>query len=130
MSPRRRHSGRGSALSRRAFLALYVGGTAALLLPRVAFSASGLPIFAALAAGAILSELWLARRGLPLDRRWLWRALAVYPPAFLTWTMSHAGQPLCDPQSLLQGHALWHVLTALSPGALYLYFLSGPEGVV
>jgi hypothetical protein len=109
--------------SRRTFLALYLGTTVLLLVPRVAFDAFGMPIFVGLATAAGLCELLVARRGVPVDRRWLWLALGIYAPALLTWRMSHVGQPLCDPHSLLQGHALWHVLTAASPGALYLYFL-------
>jgi hypothetical protein len=28
--------------------------------------------------------------------------------------LSRTGDPLCNPDSLLQGHAVWHVLTALA----------------
>jgi hypothetical protein len=31
---------------------------------------------------------------------------------------------VCDPDGLLQGHAVWHILTAASAGLLYLYYRS------
>ncbi len=120
-------------LTRRSFALSYFVATSLLLVPRVVFGVLGMPIFMLLIAGAVASEVLLSvpasvrglgRRRTPrLDRRWLWAALAVYVPAFAVWDMSHAGHALCDPHSLLQGHAAWHVLTALSPGALYLYFV-------
>ena len=43
------------------------------------------------------------------------------------WSMSHAGGKLCDPTSLLQGHAAWHILNAAVNGLVYLYLLSQRE---
>lgn len=39
--------------------------------------------------------------------------------AFAIWNMWKDDSPLCDPQSLLQGHAIWHILDA---GAAYYLF--------
>jgi len=58
------------------------------------------------------------------DRRWLAVAALTFVVAFAIWRASHTGGPLCDPHSLLQGHAVWHVLTAASAGALYLFYRS------
>lgn len=107
------------------FLALFLGLAAALLVPRVVFGVLGFEIFAGLVAAVLLSEILVARSALRVERRWLWLSLALYPPALAVWWLSLSGRPLCDPSSLLQGHALWHLITALSPGALYLYFRSG-----
>ena len=41
--------------------------------------------------------------------------------------LSRTGAPLCRPDSLLQGHALWHVLTAVG-AALWLACWSKPGG--
>ena len=76
-------------------------------------------------AAVILSEILVATSRLHVRRRWLWASLAVYVPALGVWWLSLSGRWLCEPASLLQGHALWHVLTALSPGMLYLYFRNG-----
>jgi hypothetical protein len=112
-------------LSQRQFIALFLGLTAALLVPRVVFGTLGFEIFAGLATATLLSEALVARSSLRVQRRWLWVSLILYVPALGVWWLSLSGHPLCDPASLLQGHALWHVITALSPGALYLYFRNG-----
>ena len=41
--------------------------------------------------------------------------------------LSRTGAPLCRPDSLLQGHALWHVLTAVG-AALWLACWPDPAG--
>lgn len=112
-------------LTRRQFLGLFLGLTAVLLVPRVAFGVLGFEIFAALATTVLLSEVLVARSSLHVQRRWLWVSLLLYIPALGVWWFSLSGHWLCDPASLLQGHALWHIITALSPGALYLYFRNG-----
>ena len=40
------------------------------------------------------------------------------------WTAAKTGGPLCRPESLAQGHALWHVLDALAAWFLYRFFAS------
>lgn len=112
-------------LSQKQFVALFLGLTAALLVPRVVFGILGFEIFAGLVTAALLSEVLVARSSLRVQRQWLWVSLTLYPPALGLWWFSLSGHPLCNPASLLQGHALWHVITALSPGALYLYFRNG-----
>jgi hypothetical protein len=37
---------------------------------------------------------------------------------------SRTGGFLCDPDSLLQGHAVWHLLCAGTTGSIYLYHRS------
>ena len=112
-------------LTKTQFLALFIGLTAVLLVPRVVFDVLGFEIFAALVGAVLLSEILVARSPLRVQQSWLWVSLALYPPALGVWWLSLSGHLLCEPASLLQGHALWHVITALSPGALYLYFWSG-----
>jgi hypothetical protein len=41
--------------------------------------------------------------------------------------LTRTGAPLCRPESLLQGHALWHVLTAAGAGAWLLRWAPAPE---
>jgi hypothetical protein len=113
------------SLSKTQFLALLLGLTAVLLVPRVVFDVLGLEIFAGLVGAVLLSEILVARSPLRIQRTWLWVSLVLYLPALGVWCLSLSGHVLCEPASLLQGHALWHVITALSPGALYLYFRNG-----
>jgi hypothetical protein len=58
------------------------------------------------------------------DRRWLAVGAITFVVAFAIWYASHTGGPLCAPHSPIQGHAVWHVLTAASAGALYLFYRS------
>lgn len=43
--------------------------------------------------------------------------------AFFFWCLDKF-QIVCNPQSLIQGHAAWHSLTALATAFVYFYFLS------
>ena len=43
---------------------------------------------------------------------------------FALWLPSQTGGPLCDPDSLLQGHAAWHLLPAATTGCFYVYWCS------
>jgi hypothetical protein len=44
--------------------------------------------------------------------------------AALVWA-ADLGHVWCDPASLLQGHALWHLLTAAAAGAAFAYYRAG-----
>jgi hypothetical protein len=44
--------------------------------------------------------------------------------AFVVWSLGKDGGPLCDPQSLLQPHAVWHLLDALAAWLLFRYYAS------
>ena len=43
--------------------------------------------------------------------------------AFLIWNLDQNGQ-LCSPESLIQGHAIWHLLGALALWFAFLYYRS------
>lgn len=44
--------------------------------------------------------------------------------AFGIWNMWKNDSPMCDPQSLIQGHAIWHLLDALAAYFLFRYYAS------
>lgn len=78
--------------------------------------------FTALLLTAVVVEVVLWRRaptrgGPRTDLRWGAAALAVLVVAFAIWNLTKTHG--CDPHSLLQGHAAWHLLDAL---AAYLLF--------
>ena len=59
----------------------------------------------------------LARRGrraawIPRRRAAYLSALAAVAAGSVCWWLGRTGGPLCDPDSLLQGHGAWHLLTA------------------
>lgn len=126
-------------LSERAFLTLYgvgAGGCAAWF---ALFGGSSIPLFGALVAGTCLLEILLVvplrrlrlgrRREVHGPRRYLLVAVGCFAVALAVWVPSRTGGPLCDPTSLWQGHALWHLLSAGSAGAVYLYFLGEPAAL-
>ena len=53
-----------------------------------------------------------------------WLGFGSYISAFIIWNLSLEDGLLCDPASLMQGHALWHILTACSIGFFYIYLRS------
>ena len=64
---------------------------------------------------------WAPRRLQPNRVPWFWAGMGSLALAFLVWNLSRTGGPWCDPESLLQGHALWHFLTAATIWCLYRY---------
>lgn len=68
--------------------------------------------------------------------RYLWRptgsrsvvftvcALVSFALAFVAWRLSLTGAPLCDPGSLIQGHALWHLLCAVTTVYLFMAYMN------
>ena len=120
--------------SNRRFLAFYLVATTVLMLPRILYGPAGVPLFAVVFALWLVIEACVAirnrrradRPALPFtrDRRWLFAYLATSVVAFAIWSVSHAGGVLCDPESLVQGHAAWHVLNAIAFALLYPYLRS------
>ena len=71
-------------------------------------------------------ELCLYLRTCPVTRKvgWLGLAAGVFLVALLIWRLSHTGGLLCFPESVFQGHAVWHLLCAVSTAAIYVYYQS------
>lgn len=89
------------------------------------------PFFAgtliSLALLQLLPENTLAKVGgtkRALQSRWLVIALSFFSLAVIIWTKSATGKSLCNPDSLLQGHAAWHLLSAAMTIAIHFYLLS------
>jgi predicted membrane channel-forming protein YqfA (hemolysin III family) len=68
----------------------------------------------------------VAGRGRTVVHRipWFWAGIVTFLAANVVWNLSRTGRPWCDPESLLQGHALWHLLTAATVWCLYRYLLA------
>jgi hypothetical protein len=87
------------------------------------FQSWGNVVFGALLLKAIVVEVLLWRRGPERTRlRYGAGAVAAIGLAFAIWNASQHG--LCDPDSLLQGHAAWHLLCALSAYLLFRLWAS------
>ena len=63
-------------------------------------------------------------RHLNHDSRWLFASLMAFMLAFVIWNLTKTGTSFCDPQSLIQGHGLWQVLSAVSLYFLFKFYLS------
>ena len=65
-----------------------------------------------------IDEIKLERTHTP----YFWAGFGSYLIATIIWEPSRTDGPLCDPDSLLQGHALWHLLGAVAMWCFYKYF--------
>ena len=79
-------------------------------------------IFMALLAWFLyrLDEIKLQRTHTP----YFWCGSAAYLLASFIWRASQKGGSICEPDSLLQGHALWHILGAVAMFCFYRYFMT------
>jgi hypothetical protein len=75
-----------------------------------------------LVLAAALEVLIMLRRETRARRGYAYTSLASILLAFAIWNAAKAW--LCDPRSLIQGHAIWHVLCAVSAYYLYRYYAS------
>lgn len=78
-------------------------------------------VFGGLVAGIGVLEavIHFRRPDLESRRRYSLGAAGAFLLAFAIWLPSRTGGPLCDPDSLVQGHAVWHLLCAVSVWLLY-----------
>ncbi len=87
-------------------------------------------LFAVVLIIAIMLELVFARPRRPRVRTGYYLAgLIANIVAFSTWNLDQRGQ-LCSPDSLLQGHAIWHLLGAVALWFAFLYYRSEERLVV
>jgi hypothetical protein len=100
---------------------LVVGGLVAVLylLPEVRRS-----LFAVVLIAAILLELIFARpRRVGVQLSYYVAGIVTKAIAFGIWNLDQHGL-VCSPQSLLQGHAIWHLLGATSLWLTFCYYRS------
>ena len=86
---------------------------------------AGNAVFALLLLTGLAMEVVLRTRGAnQLDLRWGIASVATLLVAFTIWNTGKDGGPLCEPQSLLQPHAAWHLLDAVAAWLLFRYYVS------
>jgi len=78
-------------------------------------------IFGFLMVAVIAVEAAIARRGQHRSATRLQIAIALLGIGFALWIFDYT-RILCQPESWMQGHAMWHVLGALAAWYLYLYY--------
>jgi Ceramidase len=114
-------------LSPLVFTATYIGTNVLLLYMQMAVPGARRYVFALLLIGVLGVELY-QRHTAPVfaETKWLWRALGIFAAAFVIWILDIT-KAACAPNSIVQGHAIWHLLGAVSAYCLYLYFKSERE---
>jgi hypothetical protein len=58
------------------------------------------------------------------EKKWGIFGLISLITAFIIWNFWKNDSPLCDPYSLIQGHAIWHLLDALAVFFLFRFYVS------
>jgi len=121
-------------LSERFFYSSYFLSSFAFILIAIFTHDLSSKIFPAVAALlislAILQSISLEKISLgrkeskQFEARWLAYAIGFFIVAVVIWRLSDSGQPFCYPDSLLQGHAAWHLLSACMTICIHFYLLS------
>ncbi len=92
----------------------FVGLNAALMLAQVTTPSLRRLAFGVLLVSALLVEGRASRKG----RKWLAMGASLMAVAFVIWLLD-LWRVVCAPDSLLQGHAVWHLLGAGAAACLY-----------
>lgn len=88
-----------------------------------AFGNRGNSAFAVLLGIALVGEVVLAlRRSARQDVGWGVAALLAFAGSFGVWNLGKVGSPWCDPHSLFQWHAVWHVGCAVAAYLLFRHY--------
>jgi hypothetical protein len=102
----------------------YVCGNVVLLAVLLYAPAARRYLFAALVLGVIALEVIIrVRRRVASDRRYFVTAVAAMATGFAIWVLDIT-RTVCAPSSLVQGHAMWHVLSASAVLLIFLYYRS------
>ncbi|MCB1246984.1 MAG: hypothetical protein KDB69_06955 [Acidimicrobiia bacterium] len=73
---------------------------------------------AGLVVAIVVSDVMIRRHGGIDAPRW-WIAVVAMSAAVAAFVMGRTAGPLCDPGSVVQGHALWHMLSAVALGSYF-----------
>jgi uncharacterized membrane protein SirB2 len=115
---------RVSALSNRQFVLAYLAFNTILVYALLQHPAWRRYIFAAIVLATLLPEYRVRTQKKPqINGAFLQAAWWTLVAAFVIWILDIT-KLLCDPNSWIQGHALWHLLGAVAAGWLYLYYRS------
>ena len=78
-----------------------------------------------LVGGMILEICNKYVRGTKISAVWGWLSVFTILFSFFIWTISRTQESwFCDPHSLIQGHAIWHLLDALAAYFLFVFYAS------
>lgn len=82
-------------------------------------------IFGVFLIVGILFEILNARRkSVDIEKKWVFATSITFIVAFAIWHIGLNENPWCRPYSLLQAHAIWHMLDALAAYFLFRLYVS------
>jgi hypothetical protein len=117
-------------LSDRQSIQLYVGVVIALGLILLAVPEVRRSLYAVVLVSAIIFELSFARPLRPGVRIGFYASgILAKAVAFTVWNLDQRGT-LCAPGSLVQGHAIWHLLGATALWLTFLYYRSEQQPMI
>ena len=100
---------------------LILGGTGVAVTAVLLVWPSSTNVVAATALVALIAQDVALHRTGSIRTRWWVAAIVAMTIALLFFVAGRTGSPFCDSSSVLQGHALWHILSAT---ALWAYFMA------
>lgn len=116
------------------FWCMYIMTTLVVGMPRLLVDIEYAGPIAGLVVAFLLFEVvrYCRNNGKPRQEsyRHLISALICIVLGYAVLLLSTTGAAFCRPQSLLQGHALWHVLSAASTVFVFLFFVTEGDNVV
>ena len=81
-------------------------------------------VFAIVLIVALLFEYYLRLKAKPqIEARWLSFGIGLLAGAYMIWILDNT-RTVCFEYSLIQGHAVWHILGAVSVLFLHRYYMS------
>jgi Ceramidase len=105
-------------------IGVYMATSKALVISLLIWPETRRWMFAAVMIAALAIEIILAQAKRPeVKINLLLLGIAANALAFAIWILDQTGR-LCSPNSLLQGHAIWHMLGAVSVWLTYCYYRS------
>ena len=99
--------------------AVFGVGSVVLGLSLIASSSLTNVLMVIVVAALVTSDIALHRRG-RIRTTWYVASLVLTAAAVIMFLLGRTGALLCDPESLFQGHALWHALAALALGSYFV----------
>lgn len=80
------------------------------------------PVMFVFVISVLGTEVWLARHGRTPSPLFFRLGIWIFLSGVAVWFASAIeGTPLCDPASLWQGHAYWHVTSAIAVGLFWVH---------
>ncbi|GIK27188.1 MAG: ceramidase domain-containing protein [Chloroflexi bacterium] len=105
---------------------VYIAFNVTLTLVQIGVPDTRRYVFGIVLALALLAEAVVWRVLRPIRTyAWFWAGIGVFAVAMVVWALDLSAA-LCDPSSLIQGHAIWHVLGAVAVFCTWKWHASEP----